>query len=166
VSKHWSDLREEISERTFNPAASPSYVCFFIIAVIGVGAVGFWIELVKLLNNTGSVGATKTAMVTFFWALATTSCMQVIWAKEVKHFTSFSIFLFALCLTAVVICTMSEKNCLVFLCGILASVIALWMWWMVNATPSNLSDDPINDETPLGGDEDKELKGGLNGFKS
>lgn len=136
----YRELRDAFVERTVKPFKHPSFVFFFIFAVLGFGALGIWLELYAYVYpETGEFASVKTdalrtAILTFFPAVAGTAAMQLIWAESSKHFRSaaFSI-LGAFLVVALLISPARISNCSAIVYGVLASILSLWVWWIANA---------------------------------
>lgn len=84
----WVLLGRELLRRSRSPLQHFSFVAYFLVAVVGLGGIGIWLELEAMsrvpqttLNPLVSV---RTALISFFPALAGTSCMQLIWSDESK----------------------------------------------------------------------------------
>ena len=75
-------LGREISERFWAPFGQVSFWVALVFGVILFGALGIWVELYKELNHSsGHYENLRTAIHTFFPALAFTSTMQLIWRR-------------------------------------------------------------------------------------
>lgn len=167
----WVELARELKKRTFEPVAHASFVIYFVVAVIVIGGVGFWIELYAYLllatPSTGQadpVSALRTAVITFFPALAGSACLQLVWAENhQKALRAFGILF--LCLMTVIALAISpnavgNRSALVF--GFFSSIAALWTWWIANARQKDLLD--IDPDAPLGGNRNADIPGNLDGF--
>src|SRR5690606_36288224 len=151
--------------RTTRPRRHPSFVAFFILAVFGLGASGVWLELYVLvfpdptaighfLRHPGAPShfdALRTALITFFTAVAGTSAMQLIWAEDLKHFRSASaLILFLFLVVALVIFPARICDCAAISIGVLMSLLALWVWWIANAKQADLLDS-VDPRDAVGG---------------
>ena len=170
-STSWALLRDELWKRTKGPTAHASFVMYFLIAVVLIGAGGVWLELYSFLiaPETGSptpptVSGLRTAVITFFPALAGSSCMQLVWAEDKnKSLRSFAFSaLVVMSLLAIGISPSAISSKTVFFVGSLASLLALWTWWIANAKQPDLLDGNL--DAPLGKDPRSELSGDLDGF--
>lgn len=168
----YREIIDEFKDRTFKPAHHPSFVMFFIFAVMGLGALGIWVELYAYIYPElgkfapQETDALRTAVLTFFPAVAGTAAMQLIWAESTKHFRSaaFSVLCIFL-VVALVISPTRISNCSALVIGLLASVFSLWVWWIANAKQAELLDE-INASAPVGGDDVKvKLSGSLDDYK-
>lgn len=171
-SASWVLLGREIKRRTIEPAAHVSFALYFFVAVILLGGAGVWLELHSYLSYaptpdkpTASAAALRTAVITFFPALAGTSCMQLIWVNS--DFRSLRAFatsvLVVLFIAAVAIAPDNISTSLALWVGCLASCIAFWMWWIANAEQTGLMDvdayATVGKKDPTG-----KLPGDLDGF--
>lgn len=168
----WILLWRELKKRTVEPFSHVSFVFYFLIAVIVIGGIGFWIELfnyaVYATPNAAladPLSPLRTAVITFFPALAGSACLQLVWAeshqKSLRAFAAFVLFLMVA--IAIVIAPNAVTNSSALKWGFASSIIALWTWWIANAYQADLRDD-IDPDASLGGNKDAKLSGNLNGF--
>ncbi|MEO6563885.1 MAG: hypothetical protein ABIN99_12715 [Nitrosospira sp.] len=169
----WSAIRKELRKRTVEPIYHFSFVTYFFLAVVVVGGVGVWLELIsyfflapKTPTGDASVERLHTAVITFFPALAGTASMQLIWAEDNQKFLrAFAILmLFFFFIVALAISNpMIFQQCTALIIGFIASGFALWTWWIANAKQQDYLD---NLDAPLGKrDPQAELAGNLDDFK-
>lgn len=175
ITKHhnssWIELGRELKKRTLEPFSHASFVIYFVVAVIAIGGVGFWIELYSYLlhvtqtpEQTDPLASLRTAVITFFPALAGSACLQLVWAENhQKSLRAFGVLF--LCLMTVIALAISPSvvgNRWALILGSISSIASLWTWWIANAKQQDLLD--IDPEAPLGGDKDAKLAGDLSGF--
>lgn len=164
---HWSELGGEIYKRTFTPFIYPSFLFFFLIAVIIIGASGFWIEVVNYVQNVcgSSLNSIKKSLMGFFPVLAATACLQVIWNDDLKNFRGFIILLFVLSLIGLFVCARDDiADVVAIVFAAISSLIALWMWWMTNYNETYLR-STLDPDAPFGKNNPTEaLSGGLQEF--
>ncbi|WP_146256752.1 hypothetical protein [Stenotrophomonas maltophilia] len=164
------DLSKEAVSRTILPSRHPSFISFFIIAVLGFGALGVWIEVYALffpeaVTSTNaaqgsSLSSIRVAILTFFSAIAGTSAMQLFWAEDLKHYRSASFLLLVLPVSAAIVTAPSRfPNWLALAIGIIISIASMWIWWIANAKNPDLMDKPTDPGAAVGGDPN----GGMNG---
>lgn len=67
----WSYLGNKIKRRTLYPFADVPFVLYVLLAIIGLGCLGIWVEVIKLAlsSDPKSYEAVLTALATFFPAL-------------------------------------------------------------------------------------------------
>lgn len=168
----YREIADELRERTTKPAKHPSFVLFFIFAVLGLGALGIWLELYSYIypesgrHPSQETDALRTAMLTFFPAVAGTAAMQLMWAESTKHFRSVAFaILGAFLVVALIISPARITNASALVVGVMASVASLWIWWIANAKQADLL-DKINTSAPVGGDDvEVKLSGSLDDFQ-
>lgn len=164
---HWRLLVATLKARTLRPLRHPSFVLYFVVAVLLIGASGVWLELHKLVFpgvGSPSFAAMRTALATFFPALAGSSCMQVILAEDQqKSLRAVSILLLTvLSVMAIVIAPASVGDVTALAIATLGSIVALWAWWFANAQQRDFQDGV---DAPIGkGDPKADLTGTLAGF--
>lgn len=101
----FKELKREISRRTLRPCYHPSFIIFFLIAVLGFSASGIWLELYAYVypvpeDASPKLDALRTAVITFFPAVAGTAAMQLIWQENEKHIRSMAFLTLAIFLVA------------------------------------------------------------------
>ncbi|MGY6130041.1 hypothetical protein ACW9YV_32675 (plasmid) [Paraburkholderia strydomiana] len=168
---NWTALGRELMERTVRPCFHPSFVMFFVVAICGVGPLGFWIELASYVTSQNpGVAPIRASFISFVPAFLAGTTMQLIWAEsKSRSLRAFSIFMLCACGVALVFCGYPAiQNGSAITAGVFAAVIALWMWWIANANQQDFLDDPSDiSRNPIGGDRvDTPLSGDLSGFRT
>ena len=167
----WVTLFRELRKRTVEPLSHASFVMYFCVAVVLVGGAGVWFETHSYVFHVPtaehplpSSSALRIAVITFFPALAGSSCMQLIWAEDHhKSLRAFAITALA-ALTGLVfaIAPSAVSNSAALWTGLVASIVALWTWWIANAKQRDLLDlDAATGKRDTAGD----LPGNLDEFK-
>lgn len=171
-SASWAILGRELKRRTVQPAGHVSFALYFFVAVILLGGAGIWLELYSFMSHvatpdkpTASAAALRTAVITFFPALAGTSCMQLIWENDdfrsLRAFATSALVVLFLAALAIAPSTISTSAALWV--GCLASCVAFWTWWIANAEQRGLLD--LDPDAPMGKkDPNADLAGDLDGF--
>lgn len=166
---HWRHLKKSLLDRTLRPWQHPSFVLYFLVAVVLIGAAGIWLEVHKLLFGAvdcASGSALRTALITFFPALAGSACMQIVLAEdEQKSMRAVAICLLTV-LTAVALCISpaTVRETAAIWIAATCSLIALWTWWIANALQTDFQD---GNDAPVGKSDPKsDLQGSLVGFKA
>lgn len=168
----YKQLLDEALGRTLKPWRHPSFVFFFAIAVFGFSALGIWIELFNYIYPDRAVWPAnrsdplRTAILTFFPAVAGTAAMQLIWAEAPKHFRSAAFSLLVLFLAVALLISPSRiSNASAISYGTLASIISVWVWWIANANQADLLDTVDPDDSVGGNDPKIDLHGSLAEFE-
>ena len=167
----WTLLRDELWKRTKGPAAHASFVMYFLVAVVVIGAGGVWLELYLFMflaetddPTSSSVSGLRTAVITFFPALAGSACTQLVWAedknKSLRSFAFTALVLITILAIGISPSAIGSKTA--FFMGSLASLFALWIWWIANAKQPDLLDSNL--DAPLGKDPGSKISGSLDGF--
>ena len=165
----WQYLGREIRDRSWQPFKYVPFVFYFILAIIFLGGLGIWVEVIKCLrgqitDNSGLL----TALSTFIPALiGSASVQQILSSTENsdKVLVSFSLFVCFISFFGVVLITVfypdypswSLRAAVVF------GIIAVWFWWFTNGREPTYQNVPIDAST--GGSVEREIKGNLSEFK-
>lgn len=167
----WKRLGRELRKRSLDPLSHFSFVSYFFVAVVIFGGAGIWTELRAYLSFAStpdqpspSLVSLRTAVITFFPALAGSSCMQLIWAEDhERSLRAFAVVVLAALLLVIFFIThQGVSNSTALWGGAAASVLALWSWWIANAKQKDLLDtDAATGGKAIGGD----LPGNLDEFK-
>lgn len=146
------------------PLGHVSFWTYFILAIIGLGAVGVWVELFRwmLTAESGTEGM-LTAIYTYFPAVAAGATLQLVMASDDKHVRSFSMLLaFVIGATVVPHALGLVKVVGSFLWGLVGTVFSLGLWWIANGANQDFLDlTPVDS---LGGDSSMEPKGNIGDF--
>ena len=165
----WRMLGAELYKRTTGPAKHATFVIYFIVAIVGVGALGVWVEIVRALLPTTENGAhvtdlsaLRTAIITFSPALAGTASLQIILARSHKSLRAFSML--AMVVTSALALILGSSTAigdtLALSIGGAASFFAMWVWWLANAQTT----DFLDIDAPTGGDPSGPVAGSLDGY--
>ena len=143
----------------------PTYLFFFVGTVLVVGGIGTWVEIFKLTRPSvaqGPYDGLITSLITFCFALVSTSCSQIIIEESENK------ALRALAQTVLFVAVSGGALALVVVAsgqwGLLfwsfASLGALAVWWFANAKSPGLKDP----DAPTGGSVDRPMSGSTAGY--
>lgn len=170
ASGSWIGLVRELAKRTVDPIGHATFVIYFILAVVIAGGAGVWLELFIYLAQSPAptLGPLRTAVITFFAAVAGSACMQLIWAEDDNRaLRAYATLVLIVILIAALIIGIPTKipaeTAIGY--GALATLVSLWTWWVANAKQKDLL-DPVNPDDALGGNPNDGLAGNLQGFKT
>lgn len=165
-SGDWRYLRRELSRRTRQPFSDVPFVFYVFLAIIGLGCLGIWVEIIKvaLASEAPSYRGVLTALATFFPALIGSSVHQLILTsteKRDKVLVSFGYLISIVAVAAAILISVlhSKFPNITFWAAVVFAVGAVWLWWFTNA------DDPTYKSEAVGGDTNRRLKGNTSGFR-
>lgn len=166
----WKYLGREIWTRTYRPFRNVPFVFYAILAIICLGGLGIWVELVKteISNNPLNYEGVLTATSTFFPALIGSASLQLILTStgnSDKVLVSFALLVCFLSFFGVVLISVfySLHPSWSFNTAILFAAFSVWFWWFTNGEDLTYQSIPIDAAT--GGDTNRMLRGNLNEFK-
>jgi hypothetical protein len=160
----------ELRKRFTMPMGQVSFWVALVMGVVLMGGWGIWIEIIKwsYFDEDGTKGI-RTAIHTYFPALAFTATMQLIMVEgDKKYLRSFGWALGIILLIAslfLLILTNKLSDGISFWGGIFFSTLAVLVWWIANGMEPMFHDTPSIDAA-VGGNADAPLKGGTDGFKT
>ncbi|WP_139791112.1 hypothetical protein [Chromobacterium violaceum] len=165
MSAHKSSIPfviEELKRRFYTPIGQMTFWTFFLVAVIGIGALGLWVECYKAWpfweNKTDGI---LTAIYTYFPAIAGGSALQMLMdnRKETQqHMRSFCVLSGAVIFLLTLPFMSGVSPIWGFIWGLFGIIASLLLWWVANGVnPSFLDIDPsdslgANPSTPPAGD--------------
>jgi hypothetical protein len=166
----WRYLVEQLWLRTVQPISNASFVIYVLIAIVGLGCLGIWVELIKfcLLQTTTKGDGVITALATFYPPLIGAASIQLALsstARRDKVFVSIAFLSFFMAILSVVLISILYASYprFCFGAGIVMSIFSVWLWWFSNG------DDPtyksVRIDAPSGGDTERELIGDMSGFQ-
>lgn len=143
VSK-WNELKIYFSGRTTKPIKHPEFIFYFILVIIGFGAIGVWSSFVggakdlsfnhsNLINNIAS----------FSVAIIAAGSVELMFTenKHIKNTLSF-ITLGIIAVSAVFfIVLFNTNNIYLYLLAVPFGIVSLYIWWIANADNANLTKD-------------------------
>jgi membrane protease YdiL (CAAX protease family) len=163
-------LGAELKRRFLAPVGQVSFWVFFLLGVVFFSASGVWVELGKYgLDEKGNLDGVRTAIYTFFPALACTATMQIIFSEDDKKYMRSLGYAAGLLLILIGIGLLafdrlfSPTESIVL--GTFASIIAILTWWIANGYEQMFYDNLKGDES-TGGDPGAPLKGSTSGLKT
>ena len=135
------------------PAGEFSFWGYFVVLIVAIGGLGVWFSVFRDRTLLSII----TSLLTFFPAIATSSCFELIHSDErqprPKLARSVAIYGGGILGLAVLIIALNNNSFTACLTGVAASLFALALWWLANANNIKLRDsDPI---TASGGDAEK-----------
>ena len=169
TTNSFSELCKEIWQRTKEPLKDPTFVMYFICAILICGGVGFWIEVLKITISSGTTGfgGIQSSLSVFYPALIGTSCLLLILESvERSNKLMASFFVLVIFLTFSIAILIGFFNLFelhpnyTFGGTIICSVLGLWVWCVANGENPQLK--TINPDSPSGGDTNRPIKGDIN----
>lgn len=166
----WKYLGKELRRRTREPFAHVPFVFYVVLAIIGLGCLGIWVELIKLALSpgTGNWEGVLTALATFFPALIGASSHHLILASTGsgnKVLVSFGYVAGFAAFGGAALIAIFHRMLpdLSFWAAVVFALAAIWLWWFTNG------DDPTYKSARIdaasGGDTERALKGDTRGFR-
>ena len=166
----WQYVQHMVKTRTYKPIKHFPFVVYFIIGVVGCGALGIWMEVIKsiLLAEGATTSGIITAVITFFAGFGISTAFILLMGAtgdRAKIYTAFAIlFLILFVMSAILLSVFSSRYPQpVLVIGVMCSVTASWLWWFTNSdNPVFLTVLPVDAST--GGPTNRPLPGDLSDY--
>lgn len=165
----WAAFRKELWRRTREPADHVVFVGHFLLSVVVIGGLGLWVELGNYFFGPPGqdLGNVRTAIATFFPALAGSTAMQLSLGKHIKQLQILGYF-FMILFGGVGILLIAHRDldpAWALGIGTAFYLGSLWFWWIANADNPEYLDDEVPPTAATGGDDTTgPLPGDLEGF--
>ena len=161
-------LYAEIKHRLCNPIGQVSFWVAFWVGLVGLGGMGIWVEWYRASPAGASLENLRTALHTFYPAIAFTACLQLILGeKDKKYVQSAAAGAAVLILLVSAFLTASDAKISQLWSigvGVVVSVIAVLLWWIANGLEP-IFQDGIPADAATGGDPLAGLAGDVKDFK-
>ena len=158
----WQQLWEEFRCRSKKIPSSIPILVFALVAIIGAGGIGIWVELFESgLNQKKEL---LTLIYTYFAALTgTTACQIILRANSNKVCTSIGILTLGFAIGGVfLVLKYRSTNLNEMLCvAVVFAIISIIIWALANIDSIEFT---TPDEASVGGDKNKKLKGNIDEF--
>lgn len=141
ISK-WNELSTFFNNRTKSPIDHPEFIFYFIIVIIGFGAIGVWTSWYTESHNSefnhvsliGDISSFSLAV------LATGSIELMFIQNKYINRTLFLISVGIISIASVLFfITMDINSIDAYLIAIPLSILSLYIWWIANAENANLT---------------------------
>lgn len=164
-------LWAELGRRTKVFPKRVPFFAYVLVAIIGLGGLGIWAELVRMALSTDNHGFDRvfTAAATFYPAVigsATFQLLLIATGRLDKIIAAFGIFVLVFSIGAAVLLALFRSLYPVssLVAAILLVGFAIWIWIVANADDPIFKGDP--GDAPSGGNTTRPLKGNLGDFKA
>lgn len=142
----WSKLFDFFLTRLKSPLKHPEFIFYFILAIIGVGAIGVYTAIFanKIPGNHDENVISNIA--SYFLAIIVTGAMALIFNQErdiKRSIQLISIIMILINVLLFYLCIMYSKYVLAFV-GIFISLV---FWWIGNADNNSIIEDSNYNDT-------------------
>ena len=168
----WNEMFKFIRARLLAPFKQPAYVFFFLVSMV-IGATGIWVAMAEAwllagaMTPVGSIwddASVFNSMLTFFAALGSLSCIQVIVIedkqKSLRALLSLLLILFIGLAILAALVQHSEWSGYPIVFG--GTGLAIIAWWFANSDDSKYTQGNVTDA--LGGPTEAQPAGDTGGF--
>ncbi|WP_373047032.1 hypothetical protein [Vulgatibacter sp.] len=164
----WKALRGDIAHRITLPFQHPELAIYFTFFVLGAGHLGTWVEVFRPMMT--SEGYTSSAVIQMSRAAAGASLslcgpmlVHLAIARLARAITVLSIGLVSAGIILSFVTFILPHPRATLATGIIASLLCLGLWWVLNPTGSVVEDEPSL-SAATGGDVSTELEGSTADF--
>ena len=143
ISK-WDELKEFFSDRRTSPWEHPEYILYFLIVIIGFGAIGIWTSwytesIGKIFNHASLLDN----IANFSVAIVATGSIELMFVK--KDTIRRTLFLISIGYMLVAglgfFFTINCNSTKGYWIAIPLGILALYIWWIANADNANLTEN-------------------------
>ena len=182
MENSWRILGNELSERLTRPIGQVSFVFYFVLATF-LAAIGVWLAVGETLLANGVVNTIETnektssvtshepiftALLTYFPAMGSLACLQVIVMEdEKKYLRSFYFFLLIFSVVLAILAGGAftlGKMTFAWIITSFGTFTALLSYWIAISREDRLMDNTTR-TGPLGGSATDALAGNTEGFQ-
>ncbi|MDP1735392.1 MAG: hypothetical protein Q8L44_13620 [Sulfuritalea sp.] len=141
-----------------------SFWAYLLVAVLGAGALGFWVELVRFWRGDSDTAAVLTAVYTFFPALAAGATLQMsLDERDKKYVISFAHLAGAIVFITTLPRTLNFSGMAVsIVLGVVGTLLATLLWWIANGGNSSFQD--FTPTAAVGGDTSSTPEGDISQY--
>lgn len=160
-------LRAYLQDQFKSPCGHVTFWFYFVMAIIGFGGLGIWVEIVKTFQPERGVDGLITAIYTYFPAVAAAAAFQIDLEEGKKNYVR------AFALTALIVifapaflhaAGVIANHFWSLAIGVLFTLMALALWWVANGRNLSFHDD-IDPDDSLGLDPSAAISGGASPIK-
>ena len=164
-------LRRELSRRTAELWKRFPFLAFVLVAIVGLGGLGIWAELVKmsLSENPQRLDGVFTAVAAFYPAVVGTASFQLLLiatGEMDRIITAFGILVLVSTIGAAVLLSVYHAQypvtCLI--AAVFLVFFSIWLWVVTNA--DNPLFKSVSVDASTGGSTSRAPKGDLSAFKA
>lgn len=160
LKNSFKDFYDFVCSQLRIPLGQLSFWAFLLLAIIGAGGYGVWVELYRW-NNThnANLSGVIQAIFTYYPALVGASIFQLIFHSDKfvrSGFTFIGVSIFLI--TFFVFPSPGSINKFTLVGGIILALISIFIWWIANGHDGTYHDNP-NPNSSTGGDTKNPLPG-------
>lgn len=141
ISK-WNELRLYFSGRTTSPFDHPEFILYFILVIVGFGAIGVWSSFLghekgSVFNHTNLINN----IASFSIAIIAGGSIELMFTenKYIKNTLSFiTLSIIAISVVSFMV-LFNTNNLYLYFLAIPFGIISLYIWWIANADNANLT---------------------------
>jgi hypothetical protein len=157
IPSPWSKLCRELITRCTKPIGQPTFVIYFLVFIVLIGALGVLIKLGKIITS----GATPQDhlslaqdLSTYLFALIAASLVDLLFSEsaEMPSLKMFALSLFVVGVIFGVISQFSTSPVLAIPSALIGTLLALFLWWIANYDNAKLIEPEPDARDAIGGD--------------
>jgi hypothetical protein len=138
ISK-WAELKEFFKDRIVTPLDHPEYILYFLIIVVGFGAISIWYTIyTESQKCVFSEGNLIISIASFAIAIMASGSIELMFAENKVIKTTLFLTTLGLIATGLILFFVCIRINHYFL-AVLFALGALFIWWIANAENANLT---------------------------
>jgi len=157
MSDEWKSFFYQLKKQIVSPFDSVIFVLYFTVFLVGIGGIGHWINISRALSDAPPEHGwflVLESMCIFSITLGSAAIAEIVLKSKVNvvsdcsekepmdtilRFFYMSLFMVILSFSVVGLIQASNKNAGSFLYSIVAYLLCLFVWWIVNSDNPNLN---------------------------
>lgn len=172
-NRRWKNYKEEVARRFKEPKKHPTFIFYFIVAILIGAGIGVLIPVAKLLIQMLSVGYQRPdavsivqSLTTYAIAISATAFVDLLLTindgtnkvanNPIKNSIAFTVIIAFAFVIAFTLWTYTPMRLMASSClAVVGTALALMIWWIANADNSKLLEAEPSPNAATGGNTEK-----------
>jgi len=147
----WKELKIFIRDRFFKPFHHPEFVLYFLVIIVGLGAIGVWHTIyVENLKEVIDHSNIIENIASFSVAIIATATIELLFTDKLvikKPLTVISVGIISLAIITFLLVAVPERNSYWYFAAIPFMIFSLIAWWIANADNQGLTQSFFDEQS-------------------